>query len=60
MHVSVRALPSHHIHTLLATHRFWSWGLDELAKEDLPAVVAYILVTTGAKKVCHRKEDVRT
>ena len=32
--------------------RFWSWTIDEMATEDLPAIVAYILGYTGAQKVC--------
>jgi len=31
--------------------RFWAWSLDQLALEDLPAVVAYVLGVTGAEKV---------
>eukprot|EP00983_Pelagomonas_calceolata_P068733 1150050-Pelagomonas_calceolata.AAC.4 len=37
---------------LLATATgFWAWSMDEMALEDVPAVVAYVLGVTGAKKV---------
>ncbi|KAF5842961.1 hypothetical protein DUNSADRAFT_3554 [Dunaliella salina] len=31
--------------------RFWAWSMDEMALEDVPAVVAYVLGVTRAKKV---------
>jgi len=43
------------LHTTLqpSDSKYWDWGLDELAKYDFPAMIDYVIYTTGFQKIVY-------
>lgn len=42
-----------HTHLFPNQSEFWAWSYDEMAKYDLPAMINFILQTTGAEQLTH-------